>query len=106
MGPPLDRNALISRLNQGAAANAAFEFLGARAFGDSLHTESVEAGRPAGEPQNGAPAAPEVARYRMGNGLRILLLRDTSAPVVSYHTWFGVGSRHEKPGKTGLAHLF
>jgi zinc protease len=47
-----------------------------------------------------------VARYRLANGLRVLLLVDKSAPVVSYHTWFGVGSRHEKPGKTGLAHLF
>jgi zinc protease len=26
--------------------------------------------------------------------------------VVAYHTWFRVGSRHETPGKTGLAHLF
>jgi zinc protease len=26
--------------------------------------------------------------------------------VVAYHTWFNVGSRHERPGKTGLAHLF
>ena len=47
-----------------------------------------------------------VKRYRLGNGLRVLILVDKSAPVVSYHTWFGVGSRHEKPGKTGLAHLF
>jgi zinc protease len=31
---------------------------------------------------------------------------DDSAPVVSYHTWFRVGSRHERVGKTGLAHLF
>lgn len=42
----------------------------------------------------------------MDNGMRILLLIDRSAPVVAYATWFRVGSRHEKPGKTGLAHLF
>jgi len=47
-----------------------------------------------------------ITRYVLENGLKLLLLRDRSAPVVSYHTWFGVGSRHEKPGKTGLAHLF
>lgn len=47
-----------------------------------------------------------IARFVVGNGLKVLLLRDTSAPVTSYHTWFGVGSRHEQPGKTGLAHLF
>src|SRR5690606_31356330 len=28
------------------------------------------------------------------------------APIVAYHTWFRVGSRHEREGKTGLAHLF
>ena len=50
--------------------------------------------------------AMRVERLRLGNGLRVLVLVDPSAPVVSYHTWFAVGSRHEQPGKTGLAHLF
>ncbi|MGO8997213.1 MAG: M16 family metallopeptidase [Polyangiaceae bacterium] len=50
--------------------------------------------------------APFVLRYRLGNGLTLLFLEDASAPVVSYFTWYGVGSRHERPGKTGLAHLF
>jgi zinc protease len=45
-------------------------------------------------------------RYKLGNGLTVLVLPDRSAPVVSYHTWFRVGSRHEEKGKTGLAHLF
>ena len=44
--------------------------------------------------------------YRMPNQLRVLLLPDPSAPVFAYQTWFRVGSRHEKPGKTGIAHLF
>lgn len=47
-----------------------------------------------------------IARHRLANGLTVLLLVDRSAPVVSYQTWFRVGSRHEKVGKTGLAHLF
>jgi zinc protease len=47
-----------------------------------------------------------VRKYRLGNGLTVLVLADSSAPVVSYQTWFAVGSRHEKTGKTGLAHLF
>jgi zinc protease len=47
-----------------------------------------------------------VLRYTLGNGLTILLLKDRSAPVCAYFTWFSVGSRHEKEGKTGLAHLF
>lgn len=44
--------------------------------------------------------------YSLGNGLRVIAMPDRSAPVVSYQTWFRVGSRHETPGKTGLAHLF
>jgi zinc protease len=47
-----------------------------------------------------------VRRWKLGNGLTILILVDDTAPVVAYHTWFNVGSRHEHPGKTGLAHLF
>lgn len=47
-----------------------------------------------------------VDRYALENGLDVLHLEDRSAPVVSLHTWFRVGSRQEKPGKTGLAHLF
>lgn len=48
----------------------------------------------------------KVARHRFGNGLRLLLLPDPSTPLISYHTWYRVGSRNERPGKTGLAHLF
>jgi zinc protease len=51
-------------------------------------------------------ASLSVERYRMQNGLALLLCEDKSAPVVSVHTWFRVGSRHEREGKTGLAHLF
>jgi zinc protease len=51
-------------------------------------------------------ASLSIERYRMQNGLVLLLCEDRSAPVVSVHTWFRVGSRHEREGKTGLAHLF
>jgi zinc protease len=47
-----------------------------------------------------------VHRWRLDNGLIVLVLVDPIAPVASYYTWFRVGSRHERPGKTGLAHLF
>jgi zinc protease len=51
-------------------------------------------------------AGMEIERYRLANGLTVLLLVDPSAPVISYQTWFAVGSRHERPGTTGIAHLF
>lgn len=47
-----------------------------------------------------------VERFILGNGLRVLILEDHSAPVACLQTWFGVGSRHERVGKTGIAHLF
>jgi zinc protease len=47
-----------------------------------------------------------IHRWRLENGLTVLMLVDTTAPTVAYHTWLRVGSRHEQPGKTGLAHLF
>ncbi len=47
-----------------------------------------------------------IERLTLGNGLRVLALVDASAPVLSYNTWFRVGSRHERKGKTGIAHLF
>lgn len=47
-----------------------------------------------------------IDQYELANGLRVLLVADNSAPVVAYHTWFRVGSRDERKGKTGIAHLF
>lgn len=47
-----------------------------------------------------------VEKYTLKNGLQVLLYEDHTAPIVSYHTWFRVGSKHEKLGSTGIAHLF
>jgi predicted Zn-dependent peptidase len=40
------------------------------------------------------------------NGLRLRVLREAGAPTVSYATFFQVGSRNERPGTTGISHLF
>jgi zinc protease len=45
-------------------------------------------------------------RFRLPSGLRLIAAIDRSAPILAYQTWFGVGSRHERPGRTGMAHLF
>ncbi len=47
-----------------------------------------------------------VEKYKLKNGLTVLLHQDKSAPVVSFHQWYNVGSRNEKIGRTGLAHFF
>jgi zinc protease len=47
-------------------------------------------------------------KWRLANGLEVVLLPDPQATSVAYTTWFRVGSRNEDPGagETGLAHLF
>jgi zinc protease len=45
-------------------------------------------------------------KFQLDNGLKVILVRDPSAPVFAYQTWFAVGSRHEREGITGIAHLF
>jgi zinc protease len=47
-----------------------------------------------------------VEKYVLPNGLTVVLHENHSAPIISYQTWFRVGSRHEEPGYTGIAHLF
>jgi predicted Zn-dependent peptidase len=44
--------------------------------------------------------------YKLPNGLRVVLSRDNSAPVVAVNLWYNVGSRNERVGRTGFAHLF
>jgi zinc protease len=43
---------------------------------------------------------------KLKNGLRVLLVEEHSAPVISLALNYDVGSRNEKPGRTGFAHLF
>ena len=44
--------------------------------------------------------------FRLQNGLRVLLAEDHSAPTYSICVTYNVGSRDERPGRTGFAHLF
>jgi zinc protease len=45
-------------------------------------------------------------RHRLDNGLEIVLSPDPDVPVVAVNLWYAVGSRDERPGRTGFAHLF
>jgi zinc protease len=47
-----------------------------------------------------------IEKYRLDNGLRIIIWEDHSAPVVAFNSWFAVGSGDEVAGRTGMAHLF
>jgi zinc protease len=47
-----------------------------------------------------------IERHRLQNGLRIVLSPETRIPLVAVNLWYAVGTKHERPGKTGFAHLF
>jgi zinc protease len=47
-----------------------------------------------------------VAEHSLPNGLQIRLLEDRSLPVCTVYSFFRVGSRNERPGITGISHLF
>jgi zinc protease len=45
-------------------------------------------------------------RATLSNGLRVVLHPDRSLPLVTVNLWYHVGSKNERPGRTGFAHLF
>jgi len=42
----------------------------------------------------------------LANGMQVVLLEDHSTPIVHAEVWYHVGSKNERPGRTGFAHLF
>jgi len=48
----------------------------------------------------------KLEQYALDNGLRVVLNQDNTAPVVTVAVYYDVGSRNERQGRTGFAHLF
>ena len=48
----------------------------------------------------------EYEKYRLGNGLEVILHQNNNHPLVSVNLWYKAGSCNERKGKTGIAHLF
>lgn len=44
--------------------------------------------------------------FQLDNGLRVVMSPEPGVAVVTVNLWYGVGSRDERPGRTGFAHLF
>ncbi|HUP01811.1 MAG TPA: pitrilysin family protein [Gemmatimonadota bacterium] len=55
-----------------------------------------------------ADAATDIpyGKFVLDNGLTLIVHEDHKAPIVAVNVWYHVGSKNEKPGKTGFAHLF
>ncbi len=62
----------------------------------------------AGPSAAGQHKLPEISfeKYRLQNGLEVILHVDRSLPMVTVNVWYHVGSKNEKKGRTGFAHLF
>jgi len=57
-------------------------------------------------PLRAAPPEANFEKYRLQNGLDVILHVDHAVPIVHVEVWYKVGSKDEAPGKTGFAHLF
>ena len=74
---------------------------------------AAHAAAPAPAPGGSAAAAaafPDVnipfQRFTLPNGLTLIVHEDHKAPIVAVNTYYHVGSKNERPGRTGFAHLF
>ena len=48
----------------------------------------------------------EYEKFTLDNGLTVIVHEDKKVPMVAVNVWYHVGSKNEKPGKSGFAHLF
>jgi zinc protease len=53
-----------------------------------------------------AQAPIDYERYTLDNGLQVFLVPNRTVPVVTVDVWYNVGSRNERAGRSGFAHLF
>src|SRR5258708_24856006 len=72
-------------------------------------TAAGAAASPAGEQTlitKTAPPEIKYERYKLANGLEVLLHEDHKLPIVAVDIWYHVGPAKERVGRTGFAHLF
>jgi zinc protease len=66
---------------------------------------TAPAAKPSGKMDIAIPDIP-YTKFVLKNGLTLLVHEDHKAPMVAINSWYHVGSKNEKVGKTGFAHLF
>src|SRR3978361_1302265 len=52
------------------------------------------------------PPKLEIREHKLANGLDLLMYEDHAVPVATVEVWYHVGSKNEKKGRSGFAHLF
>jgi len=75
--------------------------------GSLLLVSVLAAGQPAlaQSPSRKLPTIP-FDKYKLKNGLEVILSEDRTLPLVSVNIWYHVGPANEQAGRTGFAHLF
>ena len=77
-------------------------FLAATAMPAAAQSTRPATARPAADAAIDIP----FERFTLPNGLTLLVHEDHKAPIVAVNIWYHVGSKNEKVGRTGFAHLF
>ena len=76
------------------------------AAGNAAPAAPIAAGAQAQAQQSTPAAEIRYERYKLSNGLEVLLHEDHKLPIVSVDIWYHVGPVKERAGRTGFAHLF
>jgi zinc protease len=61
---------------------------------------------PLGARSDVTPPKLKIETHTLENGLQVVLAPETSRPIVNVQVWYRVGSKDERKGRTGFAHLF
>lgn len=71
-------------------------------------TVGTPSGVASGGPAGVSPRQPtlDIKQFTLKNGLKVAIVEQHHAPVVTLNITYNVGSRDERPGRTGFAHLF
>jgi zinc protease len=77
---------------------ARFPFLATLTLAMTLFLQSLEA-------LKASPVATSVSEFQLANGLHLVVVPDTRAPVVTHFVWIRAGSADEPPGASGVAHF-
>ncbi|HEV7843104.1 MAG TPA: pitrilysin family protein [Pyrinomonadaceae bacterium] len=75
-------------------------------FVPTVMAQNMKAGETTRASQMAKSISIPFKEYKLKNGLRVILSEDHSAPTYSISVTYNVGSRNEKAGRTGFAHLF
>ena len=95
----------MSRLKKMCLLLAALSLLSSNSL-SALASPNIIANEP--EPLLSPQAQPTLnfEKYKLKNGLEVILLEDHRLPMVAVNLWYHVGPANERPGLTGFAHLF